>query len=121
MKAEQARTLERLRAVQAFLDANRVRLGGLAESGCRRQLEKITAGALEQALNQASSAQSSRVATAQARAIRAALVRDYLTPIGRIAAAELSSTPALEALLLRRKEYLSGERLAAYAQSVAQR
>jgi hypothetical protein len=119
MRAAQGRMLERLRAVQAFIDANKDRLAGLAESGCRRQLDKVIAEALEHALNQASNAHSSRGATAEVRAIRAALVRDYLKPIAGIAAAQLPSMPALKVLLIRPKHYLSGGQLAAYGQRIA--
>jgi hypothetical protein len=69
-----------LRAVQAFVDANKDRLGGLAESGVRRRLDKVIAAAFEHASKQVDSSQWSKAATAEVRAIRAALVRDYLTP-----------------------------------------
>jgi hypothetical protein len=115
----QGSTLQSLVAVQNFLDAHQDTLGSAQISGSRKKLDDLVAQLTNHAAVQQGSTFAVLGATQTHRSLRAALVRDHMRPIARIAKAELPSTPAVEPLKMPRGQ-LSVRRLAAVAQGMAQ-
>ena len=89
MQTTQGSTLQSLRNVQAFLDANADKLAGVVKTGARKQLDDAVAELSSHASEQEGSNLASQSATRRQRSLRAALIRDHMEPIARIARAEL--------------------------------
>ena len=119
MRMTEASTLQSLRSVQRFVDANQAALGGVPTCGARTKLDAIVASCDAYANAQSTSDLQSRSATLEHHALRRVLVRDHMTPIARIAASELSDAPGVEPLRLPQGR-LSAERLKAAAYGMAE-
>ena len=119
MNTIQGRTLESLRSVQAFLDANADRLAGIANSGQRKKLDGMVIELEGHVGAQSSSALASKGATQKHQSLRVALLRDHMAKIAAIAAAELPKVPELEVLKMPKGGTPSVERLRAAALGMA--
>lgn len=119
MNTIQGRTLESLRSVQAFFDANGVRLGGIANSGQRQKLDAMVVELEGHVGVQSGSALASKGATQKHQSLRVALLRDHMAKIATIAVAELPQVPELEVLKMPKGRTLSIERLRAAALGMA--
>ncbi|HEX8723956.1 MAG TPA: hypothetical protein VF737_01045 [Gemmatimonadaceae bacterium] len=119
MRMTEASTLQSLRSVQRFIDANQAALGGVPASGARAKLDAIVVSLDGCATAQSSSDIRARSATLEHYALRRALVRDHMAPIATIAASELSGAPEVEPLRLPQRR-LSAEKLKAAAYGMAQ-
>jgi hypothetical protein len=85
MRTTEARQLEALRSVQAFLDEYQHRFPAIAASGMRRRLDEELASLAQHADDQTASAGGSRACTLRYRALRRRLVGTHLVPIALIA------------------------------------
>jgi hypothetical protein len=120
MQTTQGTVLEMMRGVQGFLDTNAAALGGVVRSGSRHQLDDLVLQLSGHASTQSSSSQTAKAATAQAKALRTALMRDHLQPIAAIAAVDLPANPALQAAFKLPKGRPTPEKLVAFARGVAE-
>lgn len=118
MRTLQGNTLQSLRAVRAFLDANAAALPTVVGSGARRRLDDLVTALDGHASAQSESALGALSATQKHRALRAALLRDHMAPIAKVAASELPASPELEPLRMPRGAP-SAERLKALAAGMA--
>ena len=118
MQTKQGSALQSLRSVQAFLDANATALAGVVASGARKRLDDLVASLDGHADTQSTGVLAAQGATQDHQALRAALVRDHMAPIARIAAAELPNSPGIEPLRMP-KGRPSVERLKALAVGMA--
>jgi hypothetical protein len=119
MQSRQANMLRSLRSVEEFLTANATTLNGIVNSGTRRKLASAIA-VLETAVReQAGTSASAHGETSRYHALRKALIRDHMTPIARIASAELPAAPDMSALRMPRSGWKM-ERLAAAARGMGQ-
>lgn len=118
MQTAQGTTLESLRSVASFLDANADKLGDVVKSGARQKLtNSITALSLY-ASDQTGGALAAQSATQRKQALRKALLRDHMLKIARIAKADLPNVPELEPLRMP-KGKPTVEKLAAAASGMA--
>jgi hypothetical protein len=118
MQSRQGNMLQALRTVDNFLTTNAATLDGVVTTGARKKLADAIA-TLEATVNeQAGSGVIAKGGTSRFRALRTALIRDHMTPIARIARAELPPTPELSAFRLPKKEWRM-ERVAAAAHGMA--
>jgi hypothetical protein len=114
MQTTQASMLQSLRAVKAFLEANADKLSGVLKSGYRQKLDDAIGALSAHASTQVGSLTDAKVSTRVQRALRTRLIRDHMSPIARIAQAELRSAKGIEALRMP-KPRLGTEKLAAAA------
>jgi hypothetical protein len=119
MKLTQAHSLETLRAVQRFLDDQEAELPGVSATGARRKLDSILESVDAHAGTQAEAAIAAEMSTRRQRALEVVLRRDHMTPIARIARAELPRTVELAPLRLPRGRQTL-DKLAAYAYGMAE-
>jgi hypothetical protein len=92
MQTSQGNMLQALRGVRDFLDTHADKLGTIVTSGTRQELQLAIVELEEDASVQDGSTRASRGATADSRSRRTILVRDHMTPIARIARADLPHT-----------------------------
>jgi hypothetical protein len=119
MKLTQAHSLETLRAVQRFLDDYDDALPGVSETGARRKLDEIVATLDTHAATQVGAGIAARMSTRMQGKLETVLRRDHMTPIARIARAELPVVPDLAPLRMPRgRPTLT--KLAAYAYAMAE-
>jgi hypothetical protein len=114
MQTSQGNMLQSLRGVRDFLDAHADKLGTIVTSGSRQKLQLAIVELEEDASIQDGSTRASRGATAASRSRRTILVRDHMTPIARIARADLPHTATFDALKMP-KGTPTAEKLAAAA------
>lgn len=118
MRTGQGSILQSLRAVQAFIDANGVRLGGVVTTGARKKLDEAITQLGLHAATQTGSFLEAKGSTQRQRTLRRVLMRDHMAPIARIAAAELPASPEVKPLRMP-KGRPTPEQLAAAAQGMA--
>src|SRR5258707_8692085 len=102
MQTMQGRALESLRAVQAFLDAHADKLAAVVNSGQRKKLDAIVAEVDGHERAQGGNNLAAQTATQSHRSLREVLLREHMTPIATIAAAELPDAPEVQPLRLPR-------------------
>ncbi len=102
MQTKQGRTLQSLRVVQSFLDANAANLANVVQSGIRKQLDYIVAALEEHADVQSGSNYSAQSATQKHYSLRTVLLRDHMAPVAKIAEAQLPDSPEMEPLRMPR-------------------
>jgi hypothetical protein len=112
--------LQSLRNVAGFLDQHADQLQGVVQTGARQRLDTVITALETHASDQSGGTIGSKGATQKQRALRRALIRDHMTPIARIAAADLPRTPELEALRLPKGRPTS-QKLAAAAHGMAEK
>ena len=118
MQTKQGNRLQSLRSVQAFLDEYAGRLAGVVRTGARQRLDDAVTELSTHASEQTGSSLASQGATQKQRTLRAALLRDHMAPISRIAKSDLPQTPEIEPLRMPRGRP-THERLAAAALGMA--
>jgi hypothetical protein len=119
MQTRQGNTVQSLRAVRDFLDDHAAKFPSVAGSGARKKLDDAIAELTVHATDQSGSAMSAQSGTRKTRAFRETLIRNHMTPISRIARAELPHTQEL--LPLRAPHgNPTNERLAVAARGMAQ-
>ena len=119
MQTAQGNMLQSLRAVHAFLDENAAKLTGVVNTGARQKLDDAIAQLSTHASDQTGHYLAAQGATQKKAALRAALLRDHMAPIARIAAAELPASPEIEPLKMPRGRPAT-ETLASLAYGMAQ-
>lgn len=119
MKHREIRLLRSLRAAQAFATAHAHRMPHVARSGVRTRLDDLLTTVAAHADRQAANDVSARMATCTYRAMRAALIRDHMLPIVKIAALEEADSPEMSALRLPPR-WATPERLHADALAMAE-
>lgn len=118
MRKSLAYSLQSLRSVQAFLDANAERMPAVATCGARRRLDELVSVANAQAAEQSAADLDAQIATRRFHAVRTTLVRGRMAPIVAVAAAEKLDTPALSPLRMPPR-WASPEVLRAHAAGLA--
>lgn len=118
MQTAQGNMLQSLRSVQAFLEENAAKLTSVVNSGARQRLDDAIAELATHVSDQSGSHLASQGATQKQRVLRAALLRDHMGPVSRIARADLPQTPEIEPLRMPRGRP-TVERLAAAAYGMA--
>src|SRR5258708_17087376 len=118
MQTTQGNMLHSLRTVQAFLDDNAATLAGVIGTGARQRLDAAILELSVHASDQTGNTLASQGATQRQRALRHVLLRDHMTPIARVAKADLPQTPDIEPLRMP-KGKPTVERLAAAAYGIA--
>ncbi len=118
MKSMQGRSLQALRAAQAWVADHADRIPRIAESGAYRRLSELVTAAGSRASAQAAADLAARSATRTFWSLRGALLRDHLAPIIRIAAVETADVAELGALSMPPR-WASAERLHGYAVGIA--
>lgn len=119
MEKTQGNCLQSLLNVQAFLADHAERLPDVVRAGTRRKLDALVAEVGRMAVEQERSRIVERGLTKRIHVLRRELLRDHMTPIARIASAELIETPAVEPLRLPRVR-ITSQRLAAAARGMAE-
>ncbi len=102
MQTKFGSVLQSGRVVLNFLDANAAKLGGVAQSGIRKQLDEVVAAMENHADIQSGSNLSAQSATQKHYSARKLLLRDHMAPIAKLAAAQLPDSPELEPLRMPR-------------------
>jgi hypothetical protein len=118
MHKRQATRLAGLRAVQSFLTSNAEWFPEVANSRARKQFDDLIEELRGHVEDQEGSFLSAKSSTRKVHRLRRALLRDYMTPIARIAAMERDSVPELDPVRLP-EGTLSLDRLIAYALGMA--
>lgn len=118
MRTIQGNMSQSLRAVQTFLDDNRVSLADAATSGARKKLDEVVEELQTHTAVQTGSDYSARGAINKRVALRRILVNAHMAPIARIAKAALPDSPELESFRVPRGKP-TPERLAQAAQGMA--
>lgn len=118
MQTRQGSMLQSLRNVEAFLNQHADVLGAVVQSGARQKLADAIAALSTHVSGQAGSNLASRGATQKHYALRQALIRDHMSQVARIAAADLPRTPELMPLRMP-PQNLPAEKLAAAAYGMA--
>lgn len=98
MRTSQGSILQSLRAVQGFLDANPSKLGSIKSTGARKNLDEAVLRLESQAAIQTGSFINAKGVTQRKRLLEKELRRDHMSPIARIAKAELPTTPDMRPL-----------------------
>jgi len=100
MKARQGNTIETLRHVQQFLDANAAVLGAVPTSGARTDLDAALASLTAMAVSQEQGTVQAQGETTKQQTLRTTLVKTYMAPIAAIAKAKLATVPEFSAFKL---------------------
>lgn len=100
MQIWQGNLIEALRGIQAFLDQYAGVLGTIPGSGARKKLDAQVAELMARSAAQDSSRIASLNATQLQYERRVVVLRDHMTPIARIAAAEVEPGPDIHALTM---------------------
>lgn len=119
MQTRQGSMLQSLRNAEAFLDKHADVLGNVVKSGTRQKLAEAIAALSTHVSGQAGSTLASRGSTQKHYALRRALIRDHMSHVARIAAADLPRTPELVPLRMPAQN-LPAEKLAAAAYGMAE-
>lgn len=117
MQSAQSGMITRLLGVRAFFAKHDDRLGDIARSGTRRQLDAILAELEQSATTQSGAPGDQKRGGLQFKRLRRVLVRKHMTLIARVAAADLPSSPALAPLRLPGRSTVA--QLVAAARSMA--
>lgn len=118
MRTTQGNRLLSLQNIQTYLRENATTLGDVITAEARGLLDDLATELAEHATVQDGHTRTASGAAAQQRARRAALIRDHMIPIARIARMTLEQSPELVALSMPRGRP-SAERLAALADGMA--
>ena len=118
MQTSQGNMLDSLKAVQHFLDEHAAKLGDVATGAARKRLDDVVAELAAHVADQSGSDLASQGSTKKQRALRAALIRDHMAPISRIARADLPDTPEVQPLKMPRGKP-STQKLASIARGMA--
>ncbi|MDE3217200.1 MAG: hypothetical protein KGO03_12400 [Gemmatimonadota bacterium] len=118
MRKSLAYSLQSLRSVQAFLDANAGRMPAVAMCGARRRLDELVTAADARATEQRAAELDAQIATRRFHALRTALVRGRMAPIVTVAAVEELSAPGLSPLRMPPR-WATPEALHAHAAGMA--
>lgn len=118
MQSIQGNILLSLQNVQTYLNENAAALGGVISAETRASLDAAIAELPVHADIQDNHTRTARGAVARQRVKRAALVRDHMALIARIAKLKLENAPEFVALTMPRHRP-SAERLAALANGMA--
>ena len=100
MKTSEANLVQSLRAIQEFLDAHVSVLASVSASGARKKLDQYVTLLSEHSRTQSGGTLAAKGARQKTLALRHFLMREFMAPIARIAAADLPHTPELAALKL---------------------
>jgi hypothetical protein len=100
MRAEQIRKFDMLRRVQQFLGTWAARLGGVAATAAKKELDAVTREMGGNESLQATATIAARGETAKLRVLRRDLVNHHMRPVATIAAAHLRDVPDFTALQL---------------------
>lgn len=119
MQTQQGNTLQSLRAVRIFLATYADRLAGIVHSQKHQQLDDAITDLESHHAEQAGSFTEARSSTERQYQLRRELLQDHMTPIARIAAADLPDSPELKPLRMPRGRP-STERLAGFARGMAE-
>lgn len=119
MKNRESKKLKSLRAVHAFIADHAEQLPGVASSGALRRLEELLLTIDDHAAAQAASDLAAQISTRKRLALHAALLRDHMAPIVRIAAAESLASPQTSPLRMPPR-WASPEQLRANAAGMAE-
>lgn len=118
MRTTQGNRLLSLQNIQAYLRENATLLGDAISAETRALLDNVAIELAEHAAVQDGHTRTAAGAVARQRARRAALIRDHMIPIARIARLTLEQSPELVSLSMP-KGRPSAERLAALAEGMA--
>lgn len=118
MQTIQGRMLESLKAVQGFLEERATTLDDVATGPVRKRLDAIVAELETHVAEQSGSYLAAQGNTRRQALLRLALYRDHMTPISRIARADLPNTPEIQPLKLPRGRP-STEKLASMARGMS--
>jgi hypothetical protein len=118
MNKRQAHLLGSLRSAKVFIDTNLDALAPSVKRGAKSKLDRTIASLTNHATNQAGDHLLSLGLTRAKASLREMLVEDHMTPIARIARAELPDAPEMAPLRMPSGE-LSVERLVAHAEGMA--
>jgi len=118
MRTTQGSMLASLRAVKGFLDTNAAALGDVVNTGARKRLDDAIAALSDHVATQTGSNLAAQGATQRQYSLRQVLLRDHMSPIARIARADLPVSPAIEPLRMPLGKP-TAERLAAAAYGMA--
>lgn len=118
MEKRHGYVLMSLRSTRQFIQANRDRLPSVYASGAWKRLNDIIAQFEEHVATQAANRYLGQGETQRSYALRAALQRDHMAPLARVAASVLTESPELEPFRLPRNT-LAAVRLCAYARGMA--
>jgi len=102
MQTRQAHTLQSLQAVQSFLDDPALELRSVSSGAARKRLDSLVTELQSHVTEQASSNFASQGATKRLRALRRSLLRDHMTPIARVAGADLPNSVEVQPLEMPR-------------------
>ena len=119
MQARQGTVLQSLQDVQQFLERYADKLGNIPATGARAALDQLIAELSGHATDQTGGTLQAQGATQQYRALRAALLREHMAPVARIARADLPNSPAIQPLRMPRGRP-TAQRLATLANGMAQ-
>src|SRR5512146_1868406 len=119
MDTRQGTILQSLQDVQQFLDRYADKLGPIPTSGARAALDQLVNELGAHTADQTGGTLQAQGATQQYRAHRAALLRDHMKPIAKIARAELPNSPAVQPMRMPRG-HPTAQRLATLADGRAQ-
>jgi hypothetical protein len=123
MQTYQGNMYRSLRAVKEFLELHALVLDGIANTEPRRQLDELIAELEADLAAQEGNDVAAQLATRNQQALRAALKKQFMRPISRVARIDLphtpGSTPDLTPLRMPKRE-LTTERLAAAARGMAE-
>ncbi|MDB4914703.1 MAG: hypothetical protein JWM95_2347 [Gemmatimonadetes bacterium] len=98
MQTTQGNMLLSLENAKRFTIENAAALGSVVAAGALSTLGASITEMSEHATVQYGQTRATKSAIARRRELRTALIRDYMTPIARIASLELGGTPELVAL-----------------------
>src|SRR4051812_9936067 len=98
MQTRQGNKLQRLEAVQEFLDAHVEELKAVSTTGAKKQLDRLVAELRQLVATQSGSAMAAQGATQKQEVLRRVLREDHMAPIARIAVADLPPVPEVERL-----------------------
>lgn len=119
MENTQGNCLQSLLNVQAFLADHAERFPDVMRAGTRRKLDALVAEVGRLVVEQERSRLVERGLTKRIQVLRRAVLRDHMTPIARIARAELLEMPVVEPLRLP-KARVTSPQLAAAAKGMAE-
>ena len=119
MQTDQSHALSSVRAVDAFLTEHADALPTVTSTGTRRRLAELVAELSTHTADQEGTYIESQSQTQKYRKLRAALIRDHMRLVSRIARAELSRVPDFHKLRIPRGS-LTAPKLHAAALGMAQ-
>jgi len=118
MRTSQGKVFLSLKNVQAFLGANAAALGAVVTSGAAKRLDDIVTKLEAHVQSQGNAEAAAKETTQKHYLLRRALLLEHMTPIARIAAAELPASPELLPLRMPKGDP-SAVRLHTLAQGMA--